>query len=125
MNKDNVLTIAAIILGLGGWCFYNLDFKKKEAAEQQHTQNEYKYDINEYRKQQEEKKRAAEECLQIVGDYLKRYGYNVTHMYTTSVQLTDWKYNVRGTITNPNGTTRAFGVLYDYSTKTILTCDID
>lgn len=29
MNKDNVLTIAAIILGLGGWCFYNLDFKKK------------------------------------------------------------------------------------------------
>lgn len=46
-------------------------------------------------------------------------------IYTTDPSLNNWKYNVRGIITNPNGTTRHFGVLFDYPTKTIQTFDIN
>lgn len=117
---EKVVTLATIIFI--GWHGYNRFFKKDDTPIQQ---QQGQYNLDDYRKQQAENKKAKEECLQIVGDYLKRYGYNVTYLCTTNVQLTNWKYNVTGTITNPNGTTRGFGVLYDYPTKTIIRFDVD
>lgn len=120
---EKLVTLATVIFI--GWYAYNIFLKKDDAPIQQPFQSEYKADANKYQKQQEVSKKSKEECLRIVSDYLKKYGHNVTHIYTTDPTLNNWKYNVRGTITNADGTTRHFGVLYDYPTKTIRTFDID
>ncbi len=128
MKLDDILeklvTIAGIIFV--GWYAYNLFFKKDDTSIQPPSlQSEYRVTTNDYQKQQEVSKKSKEECLRIVGDYLQRYGHNVTYIYTTDPSLNNWKYNVKGTITNSDGTTRHFGVLYDYPTKTIRTFDVD
>lgn len=123
MKWDDILEKISTLLVVIGMIIWGYNFFKKDDPHP--TQNKSKYDIKEYRKQQNEIKESNEECLQIVKDYLKRYGYNVTYIYTTDASLNDWKYNVRGTITNPDGTTRHFGVMYDYTTKSITTFDID
>lgn len=120
---EKLVTLATVIFI--GWYAYNIFLKKDDAPIQQPFQSEYKTDTNRYQKQQEVSKKSKEECLRIVGDYLKGYGHNVTHIYTTDPSLNNWKYNVKGTITNADGTTRHFGVLYDYPTKTIRTFDVD
>lgn len=124
MKWDDILEKISTLLVIGViiWAVYDFFLKKDDPLP---TQNKYKYDIKEYRKQQSEIKEYKEECLQIVKNYLRKYGYNVTYIYTTDASLNDWKYNVKGTITNPNGTTRHFGVMYDYTTKSITTFDIE
>lgn len=123
---ENVLEGVAMLGGIVivGLYTYNKN-KKEDYPIQQPFQSEYKADTNRYQRQQEESKKSKEECLRNVGDYLKRYGHKVTHIYTTDPSLNNWKYNVKGTITNADGTTRHFGVLYDYPTKTIRTFDVD
>ena len=124
-NTETVVEAVAILGGIAIGLYACNTSKKNDSQIQQPAQNEYKYDINEYRKRQEEIKKPQKECLRIVSDYLKSYGYNVTYIYTTDPSLNNWKYNVKGTITNADGTTRHFGVLYDYPTKTIRTFDVD
>lgn len=123
---ENVLEGVAMFGGIVivGLYTYNKN-KKEDYPIQQPFQSEYKADTNRYQRQQEESKKSKEECLRNVGDYLKRHGHKVTHIYTTDPSLNNWKYNVKGTITNADGTTRYFGVLYDYPTKSIRTFDID
>ncbi len=113
--------IAFVAMIIIGWSVYDKHFKRDDTSAQQPAQNEDQYDIHEYRTQQENQ----EECLQIVSDYLKNYGYNVTYIYTTNPEANNWKYNVRGTITNFDGTTSQFGIMYDHATKTITRCDIE
>lgn len=76
MKLDDILakfvTLATIVFV--GWYVYAA-FKNADTSEQQSVQDECKYDINEYRKQQEEEKKLAEEKLKIAMDYLKRYNY--------------------------------------------------
>lgn len=124
-NWETVLEAVAILGGIAiGLYAYNKN-KRDDYPIQQPFQSEYKTDTNRYQKQQEVSKKSKEECLRIVSDYLQKYGHNVTYIYTTDPSLNNWKYNVKGTITNSYGTTRHFGVLYDYPTKTIRTFDVD
>lgn len=77
---EKVVTLATIIFI--GWYAYNLFFKKDDSSIQPPSlQSEYRVTTNDYQKQQDERKKSKEECLRIVGDYLKRYGYNVTYLY--------------------------------------------
>lgn len=124
MKLDDILakfvTLATIVFV--GWYVYAA-FKNADTSEQQSVQDECKYDINEYRKQQEEEKKLAEEKLKIAMDYLKRYNYNVIKAFTTNPTLNNYHYNVRGTILNPDGTTCDFGIMVEG--KTVTRCDIE
>lgn len=73
---EKVGTLATIIFI--GWYGYNRFFTTDDTPIQQ---QQSQYSLDDYQKQQEESKKSKEECLQIVGDYLKKYGYNVTYIY--------------------------------------------
>ena len=98
-------------------------FKNNDTSEQQSVQSEYKYDINEYREQQEQEQKQAEERLKTAMNYLIKYNYNVVKAFTTNPALNNYHYNVRGTILNPDGTTCDFGIMVE--DKTVTRCDIN